>query len=245
MHDRSYAIALVVVLALCCLGGYVAVSGFMNSRPPTTASSPLAMGISSTAVVIAVSTAAPVSSNVTATVSVVPTSLPLETPLGVFQTITASITTSAARATAVPTAKSVPLPPSSAAAPPQAPAQSCASFQFCPTGGPPDPQLAPTGDPCPRNYIWGRVLGLNRQGLADMRIRWKGPAGNTGTEVSKGPPDPPGIFNILSPPPGGTWVLWLADAGGTALSPQISVVAPQPFGGSGICPTRIDFVQQR
>ena len=65
--------------------------------------------------------------------------------------------------------------------------------------------------------------------------------GETDGVVSKGPPDPAGVYNIPGQP-GGSWIVWLTDAG-NVISPQVTVVM-KSYGGSGDCPSRVDFVQQ-
>ncbi|MBI4787384.1 MAG: hypothetical protein HY782_10105 [Chloroflexi bacterium] len=246
MQDRSYAMAIVVVLAICCLGMYVAVSGYLNSNPSGFASLSATPAIPGTLVVVVINTDTPAPTKPGATVPPVATSPPIPSPLGAFQTITAATTATVARTTATATLRA-PLPPT-APPPVVAPspaAQSCSNFTFCPSGGPPDAQLAPTGDPCPRNYIWGRIVDVSGKGLPETQIRFRTPLGNVDRAASKGPPDPPGIYNILAPAPGGSWTLWLVDSVGAQISPQITIVAPQPYLGSGNCPTRIDFKAQR
>jgi hypothetical protein len=138
-----------------------------------------------------------------------------------------------------------PKPPAPPTAAPLVPgAQTCSGFAFCPRGGPPDASLAPTGDRCPRNFIWGIIVDSNGKGIPDRQIRWKGPLGTSKTEISKGLPDPPGTYNIFTSNPGDSWTLWLLDASGGQASPQITITT-QPYSGSGNCPNRVDFVQQR
>jgi hypothetical protein len=235
MQDRSYAIAVVVVLAICCLGVYVAISGYLVSRPP--AISALTPGAQATPVVVTIPTATPEPTKPVAAPVVVPTVAPLPSPLGAFQTITAATTAVATLAALSPTAPRPPSSPTSASLAP-----SCSGFAFCPRGGPPDFALGPGGMDCPRNYIWGRVVDANGQGMPNVRIRFKSPSGGNGSVVSKAPPDPPGIYNIPTGQPGSTWVLWL-DAGGQA-SPQFPITT-QIYSGTGNCPTRVDFAQQR
>ena len=246
MQDRSYAIAIVLVLAICCLGMYVAVSGYLNSNPSAFTSLSATPAIPATFVVVVINTETPAPTKPGATLAAPPTSAPVPSPLGAFQTITAATTVTVPRGTPTVTPKAalpptVPRPPSV----PSPSAQSCSGFLYCPSGGAPDAQLAPTGDQCPRNYIWGRIVDASGKGIPDVQIRFRGPLGNTDKAQSKGPPDPPGIYNILAPAPGGNWTLWLADPNGGQISPQITVIAPQPYLGSGNCPTRIDFKAQK
>jgi hypothetical protein len=250
MQDRSYAIALVVILAICLLGMYVAVSGYMNSRSPTpalSASSPVVQG---TPIAVVVSTSTPLPTKPGPTLPPPPTSAAVPSPLGVFQTITAAVNIPVPdqKGTPSPTVKAA-VPPTVAQVPQQtlvsAPGQGCGNFTFCPSGGLPDSGLAPTGDQCPRNYVWGRVVDASGKGLPDIRVRFTGPVGTSDTVMTKGPPDPPGIYNIPAPSAGGNWTLWVIDAGGARISPQFTIAAQLPYAGSGNCPTRVDFKAQK
>lgn len=242
MQERAYAIVLVVILAICCLGLYVAVSGYRNSINPVAAPASPAAPATLLVVVLNTDTPEPTRPQLTAPP---PTSAPIPSPLGAFQTITSAATIAVPRG-ASPTVQPASPPAALSPAPvPTVGVQSCSGFTYCPGGGPPDPQLAPTGDPCPRNYIWGRVVDMAGRGLPDVQIRFRGPLGNMDRVTSKGPPDPPGIYNILAPPPGGNWTMWVLDAGGGQASPQVSIVAPVPYAGTGNCLTRVDFKAQR
>lgn len=242
MQERSSVIILVVILAICCLGLYVAVSGYRNSINPVAVLASPAAPATIVVVVLNTDTPAPATPVPTGPPA---TSVPVPSPLGAFQTITTAVAISTPRTTpglaTRPTSSPTAPPP---VLPPTVGAQSCSGFTYCPAAGPPDPQLAPTGDPCPRNYVWGRVVDTAGRGLPEVQIRFRGPLGNLDKVTSKGPPDPPGIYNILAPPPGGTWTLWVLDAGAGQASPQIAIVAPQEFSG-GNCPTRVDFKAQR
>ena len=241
MQDRSSAIILVVILAICCLGLYVAVSGYRNSVNLIAA--PASPAAPASVVVVVLNTDTPVPATPVAT-GPPPTSVPVPSPLGAFQTITTAVAISTPRTTPGPATRPASPPTALPLLSPTTAAQSCSGFTYCPTAGPPDPQLAPTGDPCPRNYVWGRVVDAAGRGLPEVQIRFRGPLGNLDKVTTKGPPDPPGIYNILAPPPGGSWTLWVLDAGGGQASPQYAIVAPQEFSG-GNCPTRVDFKAQR
>lgn len=240
MQDRTYAVAIAAILAICCLGVYVAVSGFLNSKPPSLASSSTGPGTPATLVIVVVNTITPAPAKASATFPLVLTSAPVPSPLGAFQTITAATTVMVTR-TVTPTVTPKPPAPPTAVPPPAV--QSCVGFAFCPRGGFPDASLAPAGE-CPRNYIWGIVLDLNGKGIPGRQIRWKGPLDASKTETSKGLPDPPGTYNIFTSNPGDSWTLWLLDASGGQASPQITITT-QAYSGSGNCPNRVDFVQQR
>ncbi len=234
-QNLSYAVAIIVVLSICCLGMYVAVSGFVVSAPPSSSpGTPLATLPPATILVVISGTETPKP----IAIGVTPTAPAIPSPLGAFQTITAAATL--ARPSPTVTAR-VAVPPT---APPQpAGTINCAGFAFCPQGGPPDSRLAPTGAQCPRNYVWGQVIDANGRGITDMRIRFKGPLGEIDSVMTKGSPDPPGIYNILAP--SGTWTIWMLDSAGNRASPEISVTTQQAYSGAGNCPTRMDFAQRK
>ena len=235
MQDRYLVVAILVILAICCLGGYVAVSGYLISHPPSL--SALATGVAATPLVIVVSTDTPAPAQPAAAPRTA-TAPPVPSPLGAFETIAAASTT---QPTPPPPTAGKPVSPPTVA--PVTTGESCGTFTFCAKGGPPDFSLGPTGKECPTNYIWGRVVDKNGTGMPDMRIRFKLLAtGESDNVVSKGPPDPAGVYNIPVQP-GSTWVVWLTDAG-NQISPQVTVTL-QSYGGAGNCPTRVDFVQQR
>jgi hypothetical protein len=235
MQDKSYAIAIVVVLGICCLGMYVAISGYLNSNPAALIASPPPISQATQVVVnLPTETAAPVKPIPTQPGA--PTVLAIPSPLGAFQTITAATTVS------VPTQLPPPRPVASATPAAQPAAQSCAGLQFCFKAGPPDANLGPGGFECPRNYIWGMVTDARGKGLPNIRIRFRAPNGELGETVTKDKPDIPGKYDVLAP--SGTFTLWLLGPSGAQASPQVPVLV-QPYAGSGNCLTRVDFVQQQ
>lgn len=235
MQDKYYAVALVVVLGICCLGIYVAVSGYINSNPSAINSLTTPV-FQATQVVVNLATDTPAPTKLIPTQPFVATSAPVPSPLGAFQTITAATTLVAP--TALPTS------PRPAASPTVgAVTVSCAGFQFCPKPGPADSALAPTGADCPRNFVWGRIVDANGSGIPNVRFRYKTPEGIQDQGFTKDRPDPPGAYNI--PAPGGVWTVWVIDAQGAAISPPYTASLPQTYPGAGNCPTRIDFVQQK
>lgn len=237
MQDKSYAVALVVVLGICCLGIYVAVSGYFNSNPSVINSLTTPV-FQSTQVVVNLATDTPAPTKPIPTQPFVATIAPVPSPLGAFQTITAA--TTAGAPTALPT---LPRAVASSTAASASSSVSCAGFQFCPKPGLADSTLAPTGADCPRNFVWGRIVDANGAGIPNARFRYKTPEGVLDQGVTKDRPDPPGAYNI--PAPGGVWVVWVIDAQGAAISPQYTVSLPQQYQGAGNCPTRVDFFQQK
>ncbi len=240
MKERSSVIAIVVVLAICCLGAYVAVTGYFNSQP---SSNPLnTSGVMATPVVtvLPTETTAPTKPAVVAPV-VPPTAVAVPSPLGALQTITAALPipvapTVAPRATQPPVAVASPMP--------TAPAQpACANSPFCSAGGPPDSTLGPGGNECPSNYIFGRVVDTAGKGIPNVTIRFRDPTGIAANTTTKGAPDPAGMYNIPTGQPGSEWVVWL-EINGNQASPQVKLIT-QRYPGSGTCPTRLEFIQQK
>lgn len=232
MRERSSIIAIVVVLAICCLGAYVAISGFWNSQPPAsgTGANLIATPVMT---VLPAQTLAPTKPVVIAPPTPAsPVAVP--SPLGAFQTITAAVApppTAIVRATAPPAATPTP------AAPP------CNS-PYCPRGGPPDATLGPGSVECPPNYIFGRVVDANGKGIPDLRIRFTDPTGDGGTTTTKSQSayDVAGGYNIPTGQPGSSWLVWL-EVNNNPASPKVTVLT-QRFSGAGNCPNRLDFVQR-
>ncbi|MEW5719405.1 MAG: hypothetical protein AB1817_12300 [Chloroflexota bacterium] len=236
MQDKTYVIAIIVVLAICCLGMYVAVSGYLNSNPG--AFPDIVGSFQGTPVVVSISTYTPAATQAVVALPNTPTIAAVPSPLGALQTITAAATI--VIPTPVPTRAVVASPAATGA--PGFP--SCAGFAFCPRVGPPSYELGIGGNPCKNDYIWGRVTDANGRGLREWKIRYQNPFGEVNTVTTKGAPDPEGVYNIPSVAIGSKWTIWLLDAAGREVSPRVIFVV-QAYTGVGDCPTRIDFVQQR
>lgn len=230
MQDRAYAAAIFIILGICCIGAYVAVSGFTNANP-----NGLQIGLNSATqtptagvtIEIPTETAAP------------PTNTPLpptKTPIGFQPTLPPE-------ATRGPTLDFIPTiaTPEFTATPEATATPVGCGAAFCPRLGPPDPR-APTGNPCPDNYIWGFVFDTSGKGIGGMKITLRELNGAADKVTSKAPPDPEGRFDF--PAASGTWSVQLVDRQEDPLSPPMQIQARVPWGGSGNCPTRVDFVQQ-
>lgn len=232
MRERSSIIAIVVVLAICCLGAYVAISGFWNSQPPSGAGGASVIATPVMTVLPTETTVALKPSVAAPPTAITPAATP--SPLGALPTIIAAVPplpTAIVRATAPPAATATP------AAPP------CNS-PYCPRGGPPDATLGPGNTECPPNYIFGRVVDANGKGVPDLRIRFRDPTGDGGTTTTKSQSayDVAGAFNIPTGQPGSAWLVWI-EISGNAASPQVTVNT-QRYSGAGNCPNRLDFVQR-
>lgn len=230
MQDRAYAAAIFIILGICCIGAYVAVSGFTNANP-----NGLQIGLNSetqtptagVTIEIPTETAAP------------PTNTPLpptKTPIGFQPTLPPE-------ATRGPTLDFIPTiaTPEFTATPEATATPVGCGAAFCPRLGPPDPR-APTGNPCPDNYIWGFVFDTSGKGIGGMKITLRELNGAADKVTSKAPPDPEGRFDF--PAASGTWSVQLVDRQEDPLSPPMQIQARVPWGGSGNCPTRVDFIQQ-
>ncbi|RIK28801.1 MAG: hypothetical protein DCC52_08005 [Chloroflexi bacterium] len=230
MQDRAYAVAIFIILGICCIGAYVAVSGFLNANPDGFS---LALNDASATPTIGVTVEIPTETPAPPTNTPLP---PTETPIG-YQP------TAIPEATRGPTLDFIPTiatpeftaTPEASATPP-----GCGS-EFCPRPGPADSR-APGGNPCPSHLIWGFVLDRNGQGIPGVKIHFNDASGNAGDKDTKGPPDHPGIYDI--PVGGGVWTVQVVGKREALRSPPFQVAVGQPWGGAGNCPTRVDFIQQ-
>lgn len=230
MQDRVYAVAIFIILGICCIGAYVAVSGFVNANPEG-----LQIGLNA-------STATP-TVGVTIEIPTETAAPPTNTPLPPTKTPEGFQPTDIPAATRGPTLDFIPTiatpeytaTPLFTATPP-----SCGAA-FCPRLGAPDPR-APTGNPCPDNYIWGFVLDKVGNGMGGMKVSLRELSGAADIVTTKAAPDPEGRFDF--PASGGTWTVQLVDRREDPLSPPIQIQAMTTWGGSGNCPTRVDFVEQ-
>jgi hypothetical protein len=230
MQDRFYAVAIFVIIGICCIGAYVAVSGFLNANPGgfsvslNQATSAPTAGVT---VEIPTETAAP------------PTKSPLPptiTPIGFKPSGTPEVTRP-------PTLDFIPTLETPTETPTTeftATPTGCGSA-VCPRLGPPDAR-GPKGAPCSQEYIWGFVQDARGEGIPNMRIHFREVNGAEGDVRSKGEPDPRGYFDF--PAAAGTWTVSLWSKDGDPVSAAIQVQAGQAWGGSGNCPSRVDFVEQ-
>ncbi len=233
LQDRAYAVGIFVILGICCIGGYVAFSGFLN-----VSQGGLNLGLNGATATIAEQPTAETTNESLAQVTVPPLPTITVSPGGTLASPngTPRTTPTAATLTEIPT-----ITPATTVPSPTSASQGCPGFPFCARlKGPPSAD-APTGNPCPANYLWGFVLDSSGNGIPAARVRFRNPSGDTGIIIAKSIPDPPGRYDI--PAAGGIWVLQLVDGNGNPLSAAVSMQAHVNFTGGG-CPTRVDFVQQ-
>lgn len=241
LQDRAYAAGIFIVLGICCIGSYVAVSGFLNANPSGISLSLARASETPTlplAPEIPTETPAPVTDTpIAATLAPLP---PTATPRGFkpSPTLRSRGTPSPGFLSQLPTA--TPTSATRPAPPPTAPPAGC-GYPFCPRLGAPDASLAPTGQACPDNYLWGVVYDQKGKGIPAMKIHYTNPEGEDDA-ITKSPPDPPGRYDINAG--GGRWTLQLRGTGNSALSPVYPLEARQRYTGGAICPTRVDFIEQ-
>lgn len=238
-QDRAYAVGIFIVLGICCLGAYVAISGFTNANP-----NGLSLNLNSATLTPTTQSAEIVTETIgLATVPPLITltpGQPTNTPKGFIPTATSPTRGTPSPAflsdlsTATPTTFARVASPTTTAA-------RCSS-PFCPRIGPPDANLAPTGRACPTDYLWGIVYDKNGVGIPNMEIRYQQINGVSDHVFTKGPPDTRvGGYDIVAS--SGQWVLQLF-ASSKAQSAQFTVQVRAPSGNSTTCPTRVDFIEQ-
>lgn len=234
MQNRLYAVVILVILGICCLGLYVGVTQVFNSSVPSLIANASRTLPPVTPLVVILGTDTPAPTKSIAPGAITPTAAP---------TLPIPPLPSAILPTAVlvvPTSTSRPIAPT-----PQPPVSACGNFLFCNSSGPPDQSLAPSSSTgCPSTYIWGRVFDLSGRGISDKKIRFKDPQGETGQVITKNVPDIPGKYDIPTGQTGSSWVVWIQNDDGSPASPQVSITTQNFLGGSS-CPNRIDFKQQR
>jgi hypothetical protein len=230
MQDRAYAAAIFIILGLCCIGAYVAISGFMNANPNGLSiglNGATATGTAGVTVVIPTETAGRATN----------TSLPATiTPKG-FQATLEPEATRGPTLDFIPTVATAEFTETPQAT---ATAVGCGG-SYCPQPGPPDGR-GPKGQPCSTEYVWGFVVLKSGEGVPNIRIHFREAGGGEGDAKTKGDPDPPGRFDF--PTGNGSWTVVMWNKDGDPISPSFQVQAGVPWAGSGNCPTRVDFVQQ-
>jgi hypothetical protein len=230
MQDRAYAVAIFIILGFCCIGAYVAISGFLNANP---GGLQVALNSSTETPTVGVTIVIPTETAAPPTFTPPP---PTRTPKGFKPTDTPAVTRP-------PTLDFIPTVATAefTATPAETATPSSCGASYCPRQGPPDAR-GPKGDTCSTQYIWGFVVDPSGQGLSGVRVHFREAGGSEGDARTKGDPDPRGRFDF--PAPTGTWTvtIWAKDQ--TPISAPFQIQAGQAWGGSGNCPTRVDFIQQ-
>ncbi len=230
MQDRAYAVAIFIILGICCIGAYVAISGFLNANPQG-----LTMALYSATVTPTLGVTIEIPTETAAPPTDTPPP-PTRTPKGFKPTDTPAFT----RAPTLDFIPTIATPEFTATPEPTNTPSSCGAA-YCPRLGPPDSR-GPKGNTCSTEYIWGFVLDKNGEGVPNIRVHFREAGGAEGDARSKGDPDPRGRFDF--PAANGTWTVQIWTKDGDPVSAPIQIQAGQPWGGSGNCPTRVDFIGQ-
>ncbi len=240
LQDRAFAAGMFVIMGICCLGAYVAVSGFLNASPTG-----LDLALSAATVASAAQTSIVLPETVAPSAQplspVLLSGTPTNTPKGYKPTATllSRGTPSPAFLADIPTITPA-TPGSTPTLATSTPASGC-GYAYCPVrGGPPDSR-APTGQSCPLGYLWGFVIDSNGRGQAGMQIQYSNPDGEGDKTYTNGPPDPAGRWDV--PAGGGTWTFQLIGPGDRPWSPAVSIQAHVADPSGKTCPTRLDFRQ--
>lgn len=234
LQDRAYAAAIFIVMGICCIGAYVAVSGFMNANPQG-----IHIGLTSgsetptqeSAVEIPTETGAP------PTLTALPTEPPSVTPKGYVPPATSTI--KRPPTLDLPTVPAIQV----ATVTPTRGSQANCGYPFCGKIGLANAKLAPTGRDCPTDYLWGVVYDKSGAGIPNWQIRYVHIGIGDDHTTTKGPPDSRiGGYDIVAS--NGTWNLTLYDSAGNVKSAPFQVKAGQAYTGGPTCPSRVDFVEQ-
>lgn len=256
-QERFLPVAILSVLGICCIGTYVAVSGFMMASPKGLDLSFLgaartAAAFNAGTVTFPAETATRLARAPTLIAAGPGTETATITPVGFKPSATPSpsrTSTEQRQPTALPNVTfavtrqatqgggqtAVPTQPNSV--------NTACGFEFCPQPGPPDASLAPTHQACPSGYLWGQAYNETGVGVGGS-LGWKVIATREGGTAEVFPlktsPDPEGIWNVATGG-GGSWTLQLLDGNNRPLSSKYSIAAGNVNGPAGTCGTRVDF----
>ena len=227
MENKYHAIAFLVVLAIVCLGAYVAINAILSAgRTPL------------------ISLATPTPTRLTlpegdqtmvAPGGPLPTDTPLVPPTPAVPTATPVLPTPTpvpATPTSVPiAAPSTPTEtPSGPTSTPTLPAPP-GGYQYMPDG--------PVHSECgrPSALIYGWVRDAQGENLEGVRIRVSDPWGNVAEAISKGGNEA-GYYDVVRGMESVTWVVVVVDGAGNPLSPVITV---EPAQGAASCWYQLDW----
>jgi hypothetical protein len=221
MQSKYQAIAFLVVLAIVCLGAYLAVDAILSGgRTPL------------------ISLATPTPTRLTIPegdqTMVVPGSIPTDTPV-------------VPPTPAVPTATPVlPTPTPLPATPTPVSVATTPTLTETPSGPTPTPpggyQYMPDGlvrSECGRlsNLIYGLVRDAHDEKLEGVRVKISDQWGNVAEAISKGGNEA-GYYDMVRGMETVTWWVVVVDGGGNSLSPVVTI---EPIEGAGGCWYQLDW----
>ncbi|NIO69921.1 MAG: hypothetical protein GTN71_13075 [Anaerolineae bacterium] len=225
MESKYQAIAFLVVLAIVCLGAYLAVDAILSGgRTP----------------LISLATPTPTRLTIPAgdETMVVPGSIPTDTPVvpptpavptatPVLPTSTPVPATPTPAVAATPTPTETPSGPTSTPAPPTPPG----GYQYMPDG--------PVRSECGRAsaLIYGWVRDAQGENLEGVRVRVSDQWGNVAEAISKGG-DETGYYDVVRGMETVTWWVVVVDGAGNPLSPVVTI---EPVQDSVGCWYQLDW----
>jgi hypothetical protein len=222
MESKYHAIAFLVVLAIVCLGAYVAVNAILSAgRTPLISlatSTPTRLTISSGDQTTVVPGSIPTNTPVVPPTPAVPTATPvLPTP-----------TPTANPATPTPPVAAIPTPTETPGEPTPIPP---GEHQYMPDG--------PVHSECGRSsaLIYGWVRDAQDENLEGIRVRVSDPWGNVAEAISKGGNEA-GYYDMVRGMETVTWWVVVVDEAGNPLSPVVTI---EPAQGAASCWYQLDW----
>lgn len=226
MESKYHAIAFLVVLAIVCLGAYVAVDAILSGgRTPLISldtPTPTRLTIPEGDQTMVSPGSIPTDTPVVPPTPAVPTATP------VLPTATPAPATPTPVLVAVtPTPTETPSGPTSTPAPPTPPG----GYQYLPDG--------PVRSECgrPSALIYGWVRDAQGDNLEGVRIRVSDQWGNVAEAISKGG-DEAGYYDVVRGMETVTWEVMVVDGAGNPFSPVITI---EPVQEAGSCWYQLDW----
>jgi len=220
MESKYHAIAFLVVLAIVCLGAYIAVNAILSAgRTPLISlatSTPTRLTLSSGDQTTVAPGSIPTNTPVVPPTPAVPTAtpvLPTPTPLPATPTPPAAATPTPTETPTEPT----PIPPG--------------EYQYMPDG--------PVRSECgrPSALIYGWIRDAQDENLEGVRVGVSDPWGNVAEAVSKGGNET-GYYDIVRGMEAVTWWVVVVDGAGNPLSPVVTI---EPAQGDPSCWYQLDW----
>jgi len=220
MESKYHAIAFLVVLAIVCLGAYIAVNAILSAgRTPLISlatSTPTRLTTSSGDQTTVAPGSIPTNTPVVPPTPAVPTATPvLPTPTPLPATPTPPVA-AAPTPTETPT-EPTPIPPG--------------EYQYMPDG--------PVRSECgrPSALIYGWIRDAQDENLEGVRVGVSDPWGNVAEAVSKGGNET-GYYDIVRGMEAVTWWVVVVDGAGNPLSPVVTI---EPAQGDPSCWYQLDW----
>jgi hypothetical protein len=223
MESKYHAIAFMVVLAIVCLGAYVAVDAILSGgrTPLISLATPTRLTIPEGDQTMVAPGSIPTDTPVVPPTPAVPTATP------VFPTPTpVPATPTPVPVTPTPTPTETPSGPSATSAPPTP-----GGYQYMPAG----PVHSECGRPAALIYGWVRdAQGKNLEGV---RVRVSDQWGNVAEAISKGGNEA-GYYDVVRGMETVTWWVVVVDGAGNSLSPVVTI---EPVQGAAACWYQLDW----